>query len=61
MSITRPSVRTLSVGFSHGETGNVTFTVDLLNNLGCSIGNGKVTQEIKKGNTVEATLAGGAV
>jgi hypothetical protein len=57
MSINQTEVKTLSVGFSHGETGNVTFTVDLLNNLGCSIGNGKVTQEIKKGNTVEATVS----
>jgi hypothetical protein len=57
VSINQVDERTLSVGFSHGETGNVTFTVDLLNNLGCSIANGKVTQKITKGSTAQATVS----
>src|SRR4051812_40980148 len=35
MSINQAEKKTLSVSFSHGETGDVAFTVDLLNNLGC--------------------------
>ena len=57
MSINQVDKKTLSVGFSHGETGSVTFTVDLKNNMGCSIGDGMVTQTIKKGNAVEATVS----
>jgi hypothetical protein len=49
--------KTLSVGFSHGETGSVTFTVDLLNNVSCPIGTGVVTQDIKKGSWVEAMVS----
>lgn len=57
MSINKTEKKTLSVGFSHGETGSVTFTVDLLNNIGCSIGTGTVTQDIKKGSWVEAIVS----
>ena len=57
MSINQTEKKTLSVGFSHGETGDVTFTVDLVNNMGCSIGNGTVTRTITKGNPNEATVS----
>src|SRR5690349_18252999 len=57
MSINQTEERTLSVGFSHNETGSVTFTVDLLNNVGCPIGTGMVTQDIKKGSWVTAIVS----
>ena len=57
MSINRTDQRTLSVGFPHDRTGSIEFTVDALTNLGCSIGHGKATQEIKKGNTAMVPVA----
>jgi hypothetical protein len=56
-SINQNDEKTLSVGFSHGETGSILFVVDARNNLGCSIGHGMVTQEIKKGGVVQATVS----
>ena len=56
-SINRTEEKTLSVDFSHGETGSVDFFVDALNNLGCSIGHGIATQEIKKGGVAMATVS----
>jgi hypothetical protein len=47
---------TLSVGFSSDETGKIDFEIDALNNVGCSIGHGTTTQEIKKGNVAFAPV-----
>jgi len=48
--------KTLSVGFSGGDTGNVKFTVKVFNSL-CQIGHGDGSQEIKKGNTNYVTVS----
>jgi hypothetical protein len=49
--------KTLSVGLSGGETGTVDVEIDALNDLGCSIGHGKMLgQEIKKGGVAYATV-----
>jgi len=52
--------KTLSVGFSGSETGNVTFTVTARDNLGCKIGSSgsvPVSVEIKKGAVAFATVS----
>jgi hypothetical protein len=49
--------KTLSVGFSSAETGNIDFEVDALNDMGCTIGHGTQTQEIRKGNWVKAIVS----
>lgn len=56
MSINQTEKKTLSVGFSHGETGSVTFTVDLLNSVTCSLAHGEATAAIAKGSVVETTV-----
>src|SRR3954470_7238332 len=56
MTINQDDTRTLSVGFSSDETGNVDFEIDALNDLGCVIGHGTTAQEIKKGNTAFAPV-----
>jgi hypothetical protein len=56
MAINQVDKRTLSIGFSFGETGSVVLTVDALNNVGCSLGHARVTQSIVKGGVVEAIV-----
>ena len=48
------TLKTLSVGFSSDETGNIEFEVDALDSTGCIIGHGMTAQEIKKGNVAYA-------
>ena len=48
--------KTLSVGFSSGETGNIDFTVKAFNGP-CMIGHGDGSQEIRKGGTNYVTVS----
>jgi hypothetical protein len=56
MSINMTEKKTLSVEFSHGETGTVAFTVDLLNSASCSIAHGTATAAIAKGAVIDTSV-----
>jgi hypothetical protein len=57
MAINMTEKKTLSVEFSHGETGGVAFVVYLLNGMSCSIANGSTTAAITKGSVTEAAVS----
>jgi hypothetical protein len=57
-TIDQDHVNTLSVGFTNGETGNITFNLKALNSRGCVIGmpTAATKQDIKKGGTAYAPM-----
>jgi hypothetical protein len=61
MSINQTEKKTLSVEFSHGETGTVTFVVDLRNAMDCTFAHGTATAAITKGSVAETTVLLAAV
>jgi len=56
-TIDQVTMNTLSVGFSSGESGLITFDVDVMNAAGCTVGHGTTSKDIAVGAVATATVA----